>query len=1693
MPSPFFEKAGWVDEESRKCCPEGPARQVLAWLQLAADHNRQQLSSLETAVSNAIALREMLDDDCRNIQEALLLARAGALKAMVEDAQSILEMVVHLVISGLCRFCFDISEENLVELRDKEAAAKLAEALAKFQRLQGEIHRGDVSVAEVDLERRCVPHYLAQLLPGEEVGDMENLSEAVERMIDWPIGRALQNPKMAKAMMLEGRFSESFIEAGERLFGAVLAAPGRVGHQLNLLCLAMERRNHWSEPHATARLLWGPAPELQLYDAEEFLTPPADPPPPPRADNESYSQPDPDAAFGLVVLISNQTRDSTVGELMQRLEGPRCLFLEDSCGSALDALGYNCHSEPHPRNCLHPSHVSGMVRVAEEAWAPKLQPHVAWRRHAGTRSIAQSALELGSSLWGAHSSIWLMDFRPEASCPGLPLAEQVRGSKRMHLVKDPDVLMAMEPHTAERKAAARQEEPPAWPEDTPLAVRLAEYTAMHQAAMGQDVEGLKAPGTKFLVYSCQPFAQCGGHGDRLNGIITVFMLAVLLGRVFLIDSESPLPMQLLLEPRALDWRVSGGLLATAGLRHFSYHDKRQLFEADLEQLASFPEQVMVINMNYRMIRSLFEAPALQAAAAKLGLPRSAPRFLSAEIFDLLFAPTQLLRQELFLLRSELSLNESFIAIHLRTGQIAWDPSRHGAGELQDGLERLRPPELSSVTSRGSSRHEEDTHISDGRSVDGSDHEDVVAKTRRRVREVKERERLERLREQEEAEVRKREQQEQHTERLRRIEQEKRQKILEKKLDQEVRATRQAEEEKRQEEQRRQQEERFKAFQKQTQARIKAEKEKAARERRDQEMQERRESGKSEEHRVEDAAEMAKRRLIERKKREQARKEEEESLQRMEAEYAQDKENDQLGEQLRQKAQEKRKLEKAARNRQALERIEHEERQAESQKELEARRQSAAQRAASRLRKEKEEQERERREREEVERLARERKQRYQNPRSIAELRTGEAQQPLTQQQRRAASQRRHQEQEKLRRYAEGMPVEENDPPERGRPPRLPSLSRERDKASRENSRNVSRNASRNASHGSSVVSLPDIDGHKVGREPSVGRKERKERAKEKDAALEVSLDIPLGLDSTPPRPTASNGAEVLDCEKPRSGGKPPKPSKEPKSSSKWKSRWLESDMELPSTSVHQTSDLLEDPVTPAEQPLEPLLEPLDEPAEEETLHSSAEDAAEAPETPAQQPLEPSLEPLDEPAAEQEEAVHASAEDAAEAPETPAQPSDEPAAEQEEAVHASAEDAAQAPETPAQPLEPLLEPLDEPAEEETLHSSAEDAAKAPETPAQQPLEPSLEPLDEPAAEQEEAVHASAEDAAEAPETPAQQPLEPCLEPVHASAEDAAEAPETPTQQPLEPSLEPLDEPAAEQEEAVHASAEDAAEAPETPAQPSDEPAFEQASAEDSAEVPITPAQPLEPLDEPSAEQEEAVHASAEGSAEAPQTPAQQPLEPSLEPLNEPAAEQEEAVHASAEDSAEAPETPAQQPLEPCLEPLAVPASAEDAAEAPETPAQQPLEPSLEPLDEPADELGKAMHASAEVPFDEPSVEQHSQEAQPHVLPAVRPARHPLLPDATCDAKKAPQAAPEAPEPASTAAATTAAAGARRPSRPTPEPRAVPGVRPLRHPLEPKKASLDKGYTPTRPPSEHREGDDVHVQLSESEEVVLNLHA
>eukprot|EP00928_Gymnodinium_smaydae_P013490 TRINITY_DN14918_c0_g1_i2.p1 TRINITY_DN14918_c0_g1~~TRINITY_DN14918_c0_g1_i2.p1 ORF type:complete len:560 (-),score=129.88 TRINITY_DN14918_c0_g1_i2:235-1914(-) len=426
-----------------------------------------------------------------------------------------------------------------------------------------------------------------------------------------------------------------------------------------------------------------------------------------RAPGAGADEEDPGSAFGVIVLISNRTAADMVNHMLELLEGPRTLFLEDTCGSALEALGYGCHGGGAQQDrCLRPAHATRLAAFTA-SWDAKRRPHVAWRRHASTRSIAHVAWELASSIWGAHCTAYVMDLRPAEACPEnsrVPLSEaiskvpgaslQIVGAPETLLGLDtsPEPLLDPEARAAvDAELSAESREPWRWQTEgdrVTFAERLEAYAAMHQrgveALAASRAAGEPPPeGVRVLVYVCQSFGQCGGLGDRVNGIATAFMLAILTDRVFLIDSESPLPLQTLLAPNKVDWRVRGNIGALAALRHHSFHDKRRQFEADVGRLATYGDQVLVLSKNYRMLRTLFEAPALRGAAEAVGLPVQAPPFLLADLFDFLFRPAPVLALGLGVLRSWLGDLEDrrFVAIHLRTGDIAWDPGRHGKEEL----------------------------------------------------------------------------------------------------------------------------------------------------------------------------------------------------------------------------------------------------------------------------------------------------------------------------------------------------------------------------------------------------------------------------------------------------------------------------------------------------------------------------------------------------------------------------------------------------------------------------------------------------------------------------------------------------------------------------------------------------------------------------------------------------------------------------------------------------------------------------------------------------------------------------------------------------------------------------------------------------------------------------------------------------
>ena len=114
------------------------------------------------------------------------------------------------------------------------------------------------------------------------------------------------------------------------------------------------------------------------------------------------------------------------------------------------------------------------------------------------------------------------------------------------------------------------------PHNQILSGALQEYAAVHKYLIDNDDDDNK----EWLVYTCncvdehqcrskfsddqmkgtgtdqRPGCQCGGLGDRLNGIMSSFVVALLTGRLFVIDWKTPCPLEEHLVPHAVDWATT---------------------------------------------------------------------------------------------------------------------------------------------------------------------------------------------------------------------------------------------------------------------------------------------------------------------------------------------------------------------------------------------------------------------------------------------------------------------------------------------------------------------------------------------------------------------------------------------------------------------------------------------------------------------------------------------------------------------------------------------------------------------------------------------------------------------------------------------------------------------------------------------------------------------------------------------------------------------------------------------------------------------------------------------------------------------------------------------------------------------------------------------------------------------------------
>ena len=266
-------------------------------------------------------------------------------------------------------------------------------------------------------------------------------------------------------------------------------------------------------------------------------------------------------------LISNQTSLEVVEAtwlsakaIAEASEGLRVLFLEDS-------LREPWQTSYRPVFSQHLAHRARQLN--KELAERNVSMSVVWRRHQATMSIEDVA---AFHLCGQMD--YLLDLRRQQ------VPQQVLRQVPQQVPQGDSEWRAPEFHEV-----------------------LAPYLDFHSRAVAHFGGGEGHEHFRALVYVCNPLTLCGGHGDRTNGIISAFTLALLTGRAFFIDFDSPLPLSLVFQPQELDWRVKALGAMGHGSQSF-YLDDRVSFQEDLSWLVEDSSQILQLSMNHRELSAI---------------------------------------------------------------------------------------------------------------------------------------------------------------------------------------------------------------------------------------------------------------------------------------------------------------------------------------------------------------------------------------------------------------------------------------------------------------------------------------------------------------------------------------------------------------------------------------------------------------------------------------------------------------------------------------------------------------------------------------------------------------------------------------------------------------------------------------------------------------------------------------------------------------------------------------------------------------------------------------------------------------------------------------------------------------------------------------------------------------------------------
>ncbi|KAH3880388.1 hypothetical protein DPMN_004302 [Dreissena polymorpha] len=86
--------------------------------------------------------------------------------------------------------------------------------------------------------------------------------------------------------------------------------------------------------------------------------------------------------------------------------------------------------------------------------------------------------------------------------------------------------------------------------------------------------------SKYLIYNCDK--RCGGLGDRLKGIVSVYILSQLSKRKFGIRMSDPKDLQMFLQPNVIDWRITADEIKGKEHLYIDFKELHQQFAIEME-------------------------------------------------------------------------------------------------------------------------------------------------------------------------------------------------------------------------------------------------------------------------------------------------------------------------------------------------------------------------------------------------------------------------------------------------------------------------------------------------------------------------------------------------------------------------------------------------------------------------------------------------------------------------------------------------------------------------------------------------------------------------------------------------------------------------------------------------------------------------------------------------------------------------------------------------------------------------------------------------------------------------------------------------------------------------------------------------------------------------------------------------------